>query len=104
MLNGTPLLSEPVFGSGRREFAAEVSWDRPSLALRATALIHVTVNGVRAGDPATASLVSSTRSIEFDAAVRSNNTVQVMARDISAATFDLAAVTLSVGVTKRRVQ
>jgi hypothetical protein len=29
--------------------------------------------------------------------------VQVMARDISAATFDLAAVTLSVGVVKRRV-
>lgn len=104
MLNGTPLLSGPVFGSGRREFAAEVSWDRPSLAPGATALIHVTVNGVRAGDPATASLVSSTRSIEFDAAMRSNNTVQVMARDISAATFDLAAVTLSVGVTKRRVQ
>jgi len=29
--------------------------------------------------------------------------VRVMARNISAATFDLTAATLSVGVTKRRV-
>ena len=35
--------------------------------------------------------------------VWSNNTVRVIARNISAATFDLAAATLSVGVTKRRV-
>lgn len=47
--------------------------------------------------------VSSTRFIELDAAVWSNNTVRVMARNISAATFDLAAATLSVGVAKRRV-
>jgi hypothetical protein len=50
-----------------------------------------------------ASLVSSTRFIEPEAAVWSNNTVRVMARNISAATFDLAAATLSVGVAKRRV-
>jgi hypothetical protein len=47
--------------------------------------------------------VSSTRFIELDAAVWSNNTVRVMARNISAATFDLAAATLPVGVAKRRV-
>jgi hypothetical protein len=35
--------------------------------------------------------------------VWSNNTVRVMARNISGATFDLAAATLSVVVTKRRV-
>jgi hypothetical protein len=103
VLNGTPLLSGPVFGSGRREFAAEVSWDLPSLAPGATSLIDVTVNGARAGDLAQASLVSSTRFIELNAAVWSNNTVRVMARNISAATFDLAAATLSVGVVKRRV-
>jgi hypothetical protein len=57
---------------------------------------------VRAGDLATSSLVSSTRLIELDAAVWSNNTVQVMARNISGATFDLAAAALSVGVTKWR--
>ncbi len=103
VLNGTPLLTGALFGSGRREFAAEVSWDLPSLAPGATALLDVTVNGARAGDLAQASLVSSTRFIELDAAVWSNNTVRVMARNISAATFDLAAVTLSVGVVKRRV-
>jgi len=56
---------------------------------------------VRAGDLATSSLVSSRRFIELDAAVWSNNTVRVMARNISGETFDLAAA-LSVGVTKRR--
>jgi hypothetical protein len=103
VLNGTPLLTGAPFGSGRREFAAEVSWDLPSLAPGATSLLDVTVNGARAGDLATASLVSSTRFIELDAAVWSNNTVRVMARNISGATFDLAAATLSVGVTKRQV-
>jgi hypothetical protein len=103
VLNGTPLLTGALFGSGRREFAAEVSWDLPSLAPGATSLLDVTVNGARAGDLVQASLVSSTRFIELDAAVWSNNTVRVMARNISAATFDLAAATLSVGVAKRRV-
>jgi hypothetical protein len=103
VLNGTPLLTGALFGSGRREFAAEVSWDLPSLAPGATSLIDVTLNGARAGDLAQASLVSSTRFIELDAAVWSNNTVRVMARNISTATFDLAASTLSVGVTKRRI-
>ena len=87
VLNGTPLLPQ----SGQREFAAEVSWDLPSLAPGATSLLDVTVNGARAGDLAQASLVSSTRFIELDAAVWSNNTVRVMARNISAATSDLAA-------------
>jgi len=63
----------------------------------------VTVSGARAGDLATASLVSPTRFIELDSAVWSNNTVRVVARNISGATFDLAAATLSVGVVKRRV-
>ena len=103
MVNGPPLLTGALFGSGRREFAAEVSWDLPSLAPAATALLDVTVNGARAGDLATASLVSSTKFIELDAAVWSNNTVRVMARNISAATFDLAAAMLSVGVTTRRL-
>jgi hypothetical protein len=47
--------------------------------------------------------VSSTRFIELYAAVWSNNTVRVTARNISAATFDLVAATLSVGVVKRRM-
>ncbi|MEI6159637.1 MAG: hypothetical protein WCP77_07385 [Roseococcus sp.] len=54
----------------RREFAAEVFWDLPSLATGATALLDVTVNGARAVDLAQASLVSSTRFIELDMAPR----------------------------------
>jgi len=99
VLNGTPLLPQ----SGQREFAAEVSWNLPSLAPGATSLIDVTVSGARAGNLASASLVSSPRFIELDAAVWSINTVRIMARNISGATFDLAAATLSVGVAKPRV-
>lgn len=57
----------------------------------------------RDGDLAQASLVSSMRFIELDDAVSTNNTVRVTARNMSAATFDLAAATLSVGVVKRRM-
>lgn len=71
--------------------------------LNPTSLLDVTVNGARAGDMAQASLVSSTRFVELDAAVWSNNTVRVMSRNISGPAFDLAAAILSVGVTKRRV-
>jgi hypothetical protein len=96
-------LTGALLGSGQREFAAEVSWDLPSLAPGATSLLDVTVNGARAGDSATAPLVSSPRFIELDAVVWSNNTMRKMARNISAAKLDLAAATLSVRVTKRRV-
>ncbi len=99
LLCGTPAL--PV---GQREFAAEVSWDLPNLALGATSLLDVTVAGARQGDLAQAALASSTRFIELDAAAWSNNTVRVMARNISpTATFDLGAATLSVQVTKRPI-
>jgi hypothetical protein len=55
------------------------------------------------GDLAKASLVSSTRFIDLTAFTWIITTVRVMARNISGATFDLAAATLSVQVTKRRV-
>jgi hypothetical protein len=98
MLCGTPAL--PV---GQREFAAEVAWDLPSLAPGATTLLDVTVNGARQGDLAHAALASSTRFIELDAAAWSSNTVRVMARNMSPATFDLTSATLAVQVTKRRI-
>ena len=60
---GTPAL--PV---GQREFAAEMSWDLPSLAPGATSLLDVTVPGARQGDLAQAALASSTHFIELDAA------------------------------------
>jgi hypothetical protein len=97
LLCGTPAL--PV---GQREFAAEVSWDLPSLAPGATSLFDVTVTGSRQGDLVDAALASSTRFIEVDEATWSNNTVRVMARNVSNTTIDLAAATLSVQVTKRR--
>jgi hypothetical protein len=99
LLCGTPAL--PV---GQREFAAEVAWDLPALAPRATSLLDVTVAGARQGDLADAALASSTRFIELDAAAWTNNTVRLMARNISpSATFDLGQATLSIAVTKRRV-
>ena len=66
----------------------------PEPGAGATSLLDVTMNGARAGDLVTASLVSSTRFIELDAALWSINTVRVMAWNISAATFDLAAAML----------
>jgi hypothetical protein len=102
VLNGTPLLSGALSGSGRREFAAEVSWDLPSLAAGATALLDVTVTGARVGDLAQASLATSSRFFELDATAWSNNTVRVLARNVSNTTIDLSAATLSVQVTKRR--
>ncbi|CAH0127443.1 hypothetical protein [Roseomonas sp. CECT 9278] len=83
--------------------ALETNRDLPSLGPGATANVDFTVNGAQAGALRQASLVSSTRFIELDAAVWSTNTVRVMARNISAATFDLATATLSVEVVKRRV-
>ncbi|MEO3475984.1 hypothetical protein AAFN86_29335 [Roseomonas sp. CAU 1739] len=66
-------------------------------------MLDVTINGAWQGDLAQAALASSTRFIELDAAAWSNNTMQVMARNISPATFDLGAATLSAQVTKRGV-
>jgi hypothetical protein len=103
VLNGTPLLSGLLSGSGRREFAAEVSWDLPSLAAGATALLDVTVTAARVGDLAQASLATSSRFFELDATASSNNTVRVLARNVSNTIIDLAAATLSVQVTKRRI-
>ena len=60
-------------------------------------LISVTVNGARAGDMTSASLVSSMRFIDLTAFAWTNKTVRVVARNISGVTFDLAAATLSVG-------
>ena len=97
VLNGTPLSQQ----SGQREFAAEVSWDLPNLASGATGLTDVSVSEARVGDLAQASLVSSTRFIELDAAVWSSNTVRVTARNVSAPTVDLAAAPLPVHVRKR---
>ena len=98
LLCGTPTL--PV---GQREFVAEPTLDLSSLASGAVHLADVAVPGARQGDRAEASLASSTRFIELDASVWSNNAVRVAARNISGGAFDLGAATLSVAITKRRI-
>ncbi|HEV7267015.1 MAG TPA: hypothetical protein VGN83_19195 [Falsiroseomonas sp.] len=103
VLNGTPLLSGLLSGSGRREFAAEVSRDLPSLAAGATSLLDATIIGARVGDLARASLATSNRFFELDATAWCNSTVRVLARNVSNSTIDLAAATLSMQVTERRV-
>ena len=98
-----PCSAAPPPPVGTREFAAEIPLDLPSLAPGATHLVDVTVARARQGDRAEASLASSTRFIELDAFAWSNNTVRVLARNISGAAFDLGAARLSVAVTKRRI-
>ena len=89
---------------GQREFAIETALDLPSLAAGAVHLVDVAVPGARQGDRADASLASlTTRFIELDAFTWSNNTVRVMARNVSGSAFDLGAATLSVAITKRRI-
>jgi hypothetical protein len=83
LLCGTPTL--PV---GTREFQAEVSW---------------TCRRWRPASPACSTWPSSTQFIELDATAWTTNTVRMMAGNISAATFDLAVATLSVGVARRQV-
>ena len=80
-----------------------MSWDLPSLAAGATALLDVAVTGVLVGDLAQASLTTSSRFFKLDATAGSNNTVRVLARNVSNTAIDLTVATLSVQVTKRRV-
>jgi hypothetical protein len=93
-------MTVPLGAAGVRSRGA---WDLPDLALGSNALIDVRAKAARAGELAPAAPVSSTRLVELDAEMRSNNTMRVMARNICAATFDLAAATRSVEVMKRRV-
>jgi hypothetical protein len=79
------------------------SWDLPSMPPGATSNADVTVPGARRGDFADASLDTSSIAFVLDCHVWSNDKVRVTARNISGATLDLAAATLSVGVAKRRV-
>jgi hypothetical protein len=81
---------------------AQLRWDLPRLSAGATSLPDVTVTGARVCDLAQASLATNSGFFELDATAWSNNTVRVLARNVSNTTTDLAA-TLSVQVTKRRV-
>jgi hypothetical protein len=61
------------------------------------------VPGARRGYFADASLDTSSIAFVLDCHVWSNNSVRVTARNVSAATVDLAAAPLAVQVTKRRL-
>jgi Family of unknown function (DUF6494) len=85
----------------QREFAAEVAWDLPNLTPGATSLLDLTVIGCRQRRPGGCDAGLLHRFIELDAGAWTSNTVRVMAQNISlGATFDLAATTLSAGVTR----
>jgi hypothetical protein len=63
-------------------------------------LLEATVTGCWQGDLADAAVASPTRFIELDAAAWTNNTIRMMAQNISpSATFDPDPATLSVAVT-----
>ena len=80
-----------------------MSWDLPSLAAGATAMLDVTITGARVGDLAQASLATSSRFFELDATAWSNNTVRMLARNVSNTTIDVGPATLSLQVTNLRV-
>jgi hypothetical protein len=69
----------------------------------ATAKLDVTVPGARRGDFADASLDTSSIVFVLDCHVWPNNSVRATARNVSAATVDLAAAPLVVQMVKRRM-
>jgi hypothetical protein len=99
VLNGTPLIPN----AGRRSFAMETEVDLPNLASGAEHLFDVTLPGARPGDHCNASLATSSRFIQVAGHVWSNNTVRIVARNVSGFSVDLSPVTLSVEVRKRDV-
>ncbi|GIX10741.1 glycosyl hydrolase family 28-related protein [Elioraea sp.] len=99
ILNGTPTLPN----SGQRNFVLETEVDLPNLAPGAEHLFDVTVTGARPGDLCSVSLATSSRFVQVAGHVWTNNTVRVVARNVSAFSVDLPAATLSVEVSKRRI-
>ncbi|WP_135468558.1 glycosyl hydrolase family 28-related protein [Crenalkalicoccus roseus] len=97
ILNGTPTLPN----SGQRSFVAEVEVDLPSLAPGAEHLFDVTLPGARPGDPCSAALATSSRFVQVAGHVWTNNTVRVVARNVSGFSVDLPSATLTVEVRKR---
>ncbi len=99
ILNGTPTLPN----SGQRRFVIETDADLPNLAPGAEHLFDVTLPGARPGDLCNASLATSSRFVQVAAHVWSNDTVRVVARNISGFSADPPTATLSVEARKRGV-
>jgi hypothetical protein len=92
----------PSVPIGTRGLVLQTTWDLPSLAAGATAIIDLTAPGARRGGFVDASLDTSSIAFVLDGHAWSKNCVCVTARNVSASTVDLAAAPLAVRVTKRR--
>jgi hypothetical protein len=99
LLNNTPAIPN----AGRRSFSVETDVDLPNLASGAEHLFDVTLAGARPGDLCSASLATSSRFVQVAGHVWSNNTVRIVARNVSGFNVDLPSATLAVEVRKRRV-
>ena len=97
ILNGTPTLPN----SGQRSFVVETDVDLPNLGPGGEHLFDVTVAGARQGDLVDASISTSSRFVQVAGHVWTNNTVRVVARNVSGFSVDLPAATLAVEVRKR---
>jgi hypothetical protein len=91
----------PSLPAGTRTLTLETTWDLPSLGLGAEHLFDVTVSGARLGDHVAVSLATSSRFVQGTGQVWTNNTVRVVARNVSGFSVDLPAATASVEVRKR---
>ncbi|GIX10681.1 MULTISPECIES: hypothetical protein [Acetobacterales] len=99
ILNGAPILPN----SGQRHFAVETEVDLPNLDPGAEHLFDVALAGARQGDHVAVSLATPSRFIQVAGHVWSNNTVRVVARNVSGFSVDLPGVMLAVEVRKRGV-
>lgn len=90
----------PDLPHGRRELAAEASWDPPSLAANASAVQTVPVPGAAVGDTVTAAFTVPSQNVLMFATVSAPDTVSVIAWNRAAVATDLAAGTLRLRVIK----
>lgn len=85
---------------GRRELAAEASWDPPALAAGASALQTVPVPGAAVGDAVVVGFTVASPNVLMFGTVTAPDTVSVVAWNRAAVATDLAAGTLRLRVTK----
>ena len=89
--------------SGQRILAFETSVDFTNLKPRAAHVFEATVAGARQGDLVDASISTSSRFVQVAGHVWTNNTVRVIACNVSGFSIDPTVATLTVQVVKRRV-
>lgn len=96
-----PLLAGlPELPHGRRELLVEATWDPPSLAANASAVLTVTVPGAAIGDMVSAAFTLASPNILLFGSVTAPDTVTAVAWNRSATATDLAGGTLRLRVVK----